>query len=181
MVSLSFKITFLGAAAIVLLGLGHVEAEPPLSLEDIQNYGEDFAAKLLEPTKAYYQCRSNCYNDALQEVMAPKNGDVRAKIEAIPVMAAIKSCVMGKIATFTSFDKIVHYEKEKIKEKRVYQLTVSQFCVDEVLNKGKPFFGSTNGKLMPLQVPIVQGKLFLCSISNCDTPYGSAIFDAFKN
>ncbi|KAG0083967.1 hypothetical protein BGZ93_011065 [Podila epicladia] len=172
MVSHSFKITFLGAAVIALLAMSHVEAVPTPA--EIEKYGKDYAARVLQPTSDYYKCRSDCYTEGLQSILAPDNLPFMEKLTVAADIVKINACVANEISGFTSFDKIVAYEK-----KRGYlQFTVAQFCVDEVMNKGKPLFGSGNGKLQPLQALAVQGKLLQCSISSCDPDYVLALLKA---
>ncbi|KAF9136848.1 hypothetical protein BG015_002982 [Linnemannia schmuckeri] len=170
MISPSFKITFLGAATIALLALSHVEAASSIpTLEEIEAFGNDYAARVLNPTKTYYKCRSDCYNDALRSTLG-KNfyGIISAKDKAryAGEVALVDSCVAKEINGFTTFDKIVEYEKKR----RLHEITVSQYCVDEVLNKGKGMFEGT-AKVPALRVLEVQGKLLACSLDKCDPQY----------
>ncbi|KAF9313058.1 hypothetical protein BG003_005668 [Podila horticola] len=182
MVSPSFKITFLGAAAIALLALSHVEAEPKIPTPaEIEKYGKDYAARALQPTKDYYKCRSDCYNEALSNILAPDNDDNISFLEKLKVaaeIAEIDACVNNEISDFKSFDKIVAYEKKRA----IHELTVSQYCVDEVINKDKGVFGSGKGKLSFAQA-LFQAlpKLAFCSAQKCSPVYLLALIDATKN
>lgn len=171
MVSSLFKITFLGAAAIALLSLSHVEAASSiLTPEQIEARGNEYAARVLHPTKTYYKCRSECYNDALRSTLG-KNfwGIISPKDKAryAAEVALVDICVAKEIHGFTSFDKIEEYENKR----RLHEITVSQYCVDEEINKGKGVFDEGIAKVPAFRVPEVQTKLLACSLDRCDPQY----------
>ncbi|KAF9300047.1 hypothetical protein BGZ74_008356 [Mortierella antarctica] len=169
-------------AAIALLALSHVEAATIIPTpEDIEKYGKDYAARVLEHTKAYYKCRSDCYNEALQSVLAPDNDKTSFldKLRVAKDITEIDLCVANEIRGFDSFDKIVAYEKKRA----FFQITISQYCVDEVINKGQGVFDSKGkGKLTVSQALLkVQPKLLACSVQKCDADYVSALINATKD
>ncbi|KAG0049820.1 hypothetical protein BGZ89_004062 [Linnemannia elongata] len=181
MVSASFKITFLGAAALALLALSHVEAASSTpTLEEIEALGKEYEARALEPTKTYYKCRSDCYNDALRSTLG-KNffGVISAKDKAYYAgqVALIDTCVAKEIHGFKTFDKVREYEDKR----RFHEVTVSQYCVDEVLNKGKGVFDDGIGKVPGIRVLEVQAKLAACSFDRCDLQYIHALNEATKD
>ncbi|KAF9112753.1 hypothetical protein BGX30_007194, partial [Mortierella sp. GBA39] len=110
MVSSSFKITFLGAAAISLLALCHAEAASNIPTHEvIEALGEEYAARVFKPTKAYYKCRSECYNDALRSTLGKSLfGTISAKDKAryAAEVALVDICVAKEINGFTTFEKI---------------------------------------------------------------------------
>ncbi|OAQ29862.1 hypothetical protein K457DRAFT_31910 [Linnemannia elongata AG-77] len=179
MVSASFKITFLGAAALALLALSHVEAASSVpTLEEIEEFGKEYEARALEPTKTYYKCRSDCYNDALRSTLG-KNafGVIKDKARYAGEVALVDICVAKEIHGFKTFDKIREYEAKR----RYHEFTVSQYCVDEVLNKGKGVFDEGIGKVQGFRVLEVQAKLAACSLDRCELQYIHALNEATKD
>ncbi|KAK3807145.1 MAG: hypothetical protein J3R72DRAFT_103195 [Linnemannia gamsii] len=170
MVSSSFKITFLGAAAIALLALCHAkDKEEPsiLTYKQIEARGEDYAARILKPTKTYYQCRSDCYNDALRSTLGKNFWGIISKDDKKRYgkeVDRVDSCVADLIDGFRTFDKIVKYEEKR----RFHEITVSQYCVDEVIDDG-------TAKVPFHRIPEVQVKLAACSLDQCDGPYLHAL------
>ncbi|KAH7056140.1 hypothetical protein BKA57DRAFT_449883 [Linnemannia elongata] len=181
MVSASFKITFLGAAALALLALSHVEAASSTpTLEEIEALGKEYEARVLEPTKTYYKCRSDCYSDALRSTLGKNFLGVissRDKARYAAEVALVDACVAKEIHGFKTFDKIREYEDKR----RFHEVTVSQYCVDEVLNKGKGVFDDGTGKVPLLRVPEVQAKLLACSLDRCDGRYINDLNEATKD
>lgn len=175
MVSPSFKITFLGAAAIALLALSRVEAASNVPTpEEIQALGEEYAKRSVKPTQEYYKCRSDCYNDALKSTLGKNFFGVistKDKVRYAAEVALVDACVANEIRGFTSIDKIEEYERKR----RFHEITVSQYCVDEVINKGKGVFDDGIAKVPALRVPEVQAKLLACSIDKCDLQYVYAL------
>ncbi|KAG0011464.1 hypothetical protein BGZ82_002985, partial [Podila clonocystis] len=106
MVSLSFKIILLATGAITLSALSHVEAAF-FTPAEIEKHSKEYADRVFEPTKAYYSCRSACYNDALKAVLAPDRTPFQEKIVVLQDVTAIDICVAGKIGSFSSFNDIV--------------------------------------------------------------------------
>ncbi|KAF9369615.1 hypothetical protein CPC16_004371 [Podila verticillata] len=184
MVSLSFKITLLGAAAIALLALSHVEAAPEEvptlpTLEEIRARDAEFMKRAVKPAQEYYQCRSDCYNAALKSTLGKNFWGVISKEDKVKYaaeVARVDICVKDEIRKFTSFDKIDEYERKK----RLYQTTVSQYCVDEVINKGKGLFDGI-AKVPAHRVLEVQAKLAACSLDKCDFQYVGALNEVAKS
>lgn len=181
MVSLSFKITLLGAAVIALLALSRVEAEPKtLTPEEIEAYTKVYEARVLESTKTYYKCRSDCYNDALRTTLGKSLFGVISphdKKHYAAEVDKVDKCVEKEISGFTTLEKVREYDNKR----RAHELTVSQYCVDEVLNKGKGVFGEGIAKVPKLRVLEVQAKLAACSIDRCDPQYIKALALASKD
>lgn len=86
-------------------------------------------------------------------------------------VALVDACVAKEIAGFTSVDKIEEYERKR----RFHEVTVAQYCVDEVINKEKGVFEEGIAKVPVLRVPEVQAKLLACSIDRCDLQYVDAL------
>ncbi|KAF8923309.1 hypothetical protein BGZ52_009944 [Haplosporangium bisporale] len=182
MVSLSFKITLLGAAAIALLALSHVEAAPEEvpTLEKIRARDEEFVKRAVKPTQEYYQCRSDCYNAALKSTLGKNFFGVissKDKLRYAAEVALVDACVANEIRKFTTMDKIDEYERKR----RFHEITVSQYCVDEVINKDKGVFEEGIAKVPVLRVPEVQAKLLACSLDRCDLQYVGALNEVAKS
>ncbi|KAG0376338.1 hypothetical protein BGX24_007900 [Mortierella sp. AD032] len=173
MVSSSFKITFLGAAAIALLALCQAkdndESDIP-TFKQIKARGKEYGALIVKPIKIYYQCRSDCYNGALRSTLG-KNiwGKISEKDKNRygKEVDEVDRCVKKEINSFKTFDDIVEYEEKR----RTHEITVSQYCVDEELNGDKGVFDDGIGKVPFLKVPEVQLKLTACSLDKCTGPY----------
>lgn len=92
-------------------------------------------------------------------------------------VALIDTCVAKEIHGFKTFDKVREYEDKR----RFHEVTVSQYCVDEVLNKGKGVFDDGIGKVPGIRVLEVQAKLAACSFDRCDLQYIHALNEATKD